>query len=110
MNNGWQRHKTSTVLEYRRKFIETAAPLKRVPEDIMMGQLVNGLKEEIRAEVRLLNPISLEKAMEIALRVEERNKVSGMKKGGLISSFKSGQFSSVSYRNPTQGGSTTYNL
>lgn len=64
---------TSSVTDYRRKFIETAAPLDRLPEDIFLGQFLNGLTEEIRAEVRILNPISLEQAMELALRVEERN-------------------------------------
>lgn len=71
---------TTTVNEYRRKFIETAAPLDRMPETIMLGQFLNGLKDDIRAEVCLLNPISLEHAMELALRVEEKNKINAAKK------------------------------
>lgn len=97
---------TSTVTEYRRKFIETAAPLERLLEDILMGQFLNGLKDDIRAEVRLLNPMSLEQAMELALRVEERNQV---KKSG-FGLFKSGMNSSSSLRGPSQGGSSTYSF
>lgn len=35
---------TTTVQEYRRRFIETAAPLERVSEEMLMGHFVNGLK------------------------------------------------------------------
>lgn len=50
-------HQTSSVQEYRRKFIETATPLERVKKEMLMGQFLHGLKEEIKAEVRLLNPL-----------------------------------------------------
>lgn len=73
----------------------------------MLGQFLNGLKDDIRAEVRLLNPVNLEQAMELALRVEERNKANVMKKPGW-GSFKGSQYSSVTFRSPNIGGSTTY--
>lgn len=38
---------TSSVTDYRSKFIKMAAPLDRLPEDIMLGQFLNGLKENI---------------------------------------------------------------
>lgn len=82
---------TSTVSDYTRKFIETASPLDRILENILMGQFINGLKEEVKSEVRLLNPLSLEQAMEIAVRVEERNRVAGGKKSGL-SAIRTGFF------------------
>lgn len=66
---------TTTVSEYRRKFIKTASPLDRVPEDNLLGQFINGLKEDVKAEVRLMNPVNLEQAMEIAIRVEEKQRV-----------------------------------
>lgn len=47
-----------------------------------MGQFINGLKEEIKSEVRLLNPLNLDQAMGLAVRVEERNRVNGSKKFG----------------------------
>lgn len=80
------------MTEYRRKFIETAAPLDPVAEEILLGQFLKGLKEDIRAEVRLLSPVSLEQAMELALRVEEKNTTLGPKKN-MSSSFKSSMYS-----------------
>lgn len=41
----------------------------------MMGKFVNGLKEEIKAEIRVLNPYTLDETMDLAARVEERNRV-----------------------------------
>lgn len=58
----------TTVNEYRIKFIETAAPLERVFENLLMGHFINGLKKDIKAEVRLLNPLNLEQAMDLAVR------------------------------------------
>lgn len=63
-----------------------------------MGQFVNGLKEEVKAELRLLNPLSLEQAMEMAGRIEVKNRVVGLKNGG-ISQQKSGSYSL--YNNPS---------
>ena len=74
---------TSTVGEYKRRFIETAAPLERISEQILLGQFLNGLKEEVRVEVRLLNPVNLEQAMELAVRVEEKQKALSTRKQSL---------------------------
>ena len=73
---------TSTVAEYRRRFIETARPLERVTEDMLLGHFINGLQDDIKAEIHLLNPMCLEQAMEQALRVEEKFKVMGQRKVG----------------------------
>lgn len=58
-----------------------------------MGHFVNGLKEEIKDEVRLMGPLSLEQAMEWAVRVEEKQKVLAGRKT-TVSSFKAGFYSS----------------
>lgn len=58
---------TTTVEEYQNKFKETAAPLDKVSEEMLMGLFLNGLKDEISAELRLLSPLSLEQAMEMAI-------------------------------------------
>lgn len=74
-----------------------------------MGQFLNGLREEIRAEVRLLSPLSLEQAMEMALKVEEKNKAVSLRKS-VLGSFKSGSFSlQTKSSNPysSTGGSQT---
>lgn len=63
---------TGGVAEYRRSFIELIAPLGNVPEPIALAQFINKLKKEIRAEVRLLGPKSLEQAMEMALKSKTR--------------------------------------
>ncbi|XP_021776460.1 uncharacterized protein LOC110740287 [Chenopodium quinoa] len=69
-----------SVMEYRRRFIDTATPLEDIPESIMLGQFINGLRKDIKEELRLLNPVSLERAMEVAVRIEERNKFSQEKR------------------------------
>ena len=47
---------TGTVAEYRRNFEVSAAPLQEVPEEILEGIFINGLRADIRAELRLLKP------------------------------------------------------
>lgn len=94
----------STVNDYKRRFIETAAPLDRIAENILMGQFINGLKEEIRVEVRLLNPVNVEQAMELASRVEERNQVTHSRKP-LLSSVRQAAGTTLSPFN--RGGLTS---
>ncbi|XP_063944151.1 uncharacterized protein LOC135150826 isoform X1 [Daucus carota subsp. sativus] len=91
---------STTVKEYRRAFIEKAAPLDRVSEDVLMGHFINGLKDEIKAEVRVLSPLNLEQAMELAVRIEEKQRVASFRKPNL-SLVKTGTFSSY-----TKGSST----
>lgn len=86
---------TTTVCEYRRRFIETASPLDRVSEDVLLGQFIHGLKEEIKVEVRMLSPVNLEQAMELAMKVEEKQQVSNYRRQGL-GSIKTGTYSSFS--------------
>lgn len=69
------------MTEFRRKFIEMAAPLEKIPENILMGHFVNGLKEDIKAEVRMLGLYNLEQAMDLALKVEEKNRLQVYKMG-----------------------------
>lgn len=95
---------STTVEEYQKRFIETVAPLERVSEEMLMGQFLNGLKEDIRAEVRLLSPLSLEQTMEMALRVEENNKAVRIRRN-LLSSYKAGSISAQTKGPPTSVGS-----
>lgn len=69
---------TGTVEEFRRQLIELAAPLEQIPENMLMAKFVNGLKEEIRAEVQMLGLYKLEQTMDLALKVEEKNRVMGL--------------------------------
>ena len=43
-------------------------------EQLLEGHFINGLKLEMRAEVRLMKPTGLGRVMEVAQRVEDRNK------------------------------------
>lgn len=85
---------SSTVTEFREEFESHAAPLKEIGEELLMGIFTNRLKEEIRAEIRLMKPNNLFELMEQAYRVKERNWVldKGRPKfnraqGGMIESY-----------------------
>lgn len=76
----WLAHRQgATVSDYRLKFIELLAPLDNVSEDLSLGQFLNGLREDIRAEVRLLSPLTVDHAMELAHMVEDKLKLSKQK-------------------------------
>lgn len=82
----------TSVHEYRKKFIETASPLLDVPESLMLGHFINGLKEDLRDELRVLSLFSMDDAMDLVGRIEERNRVGSKKgaqsvKGGLNRTF-----------------------
>lgn len=63
---------TSTMAEYRKKFIEYAAPLDGVTEEVTLGQFITGLKSDIKAELKLHVPPNLETAMELAFKMEKK--------------------------------------
>lgn len=98
---------TTTVWDYRRKFIELA-PLEGITEEVLMGKFIHRLQAELQTEIRVLNPYNLDQAMELALKLEEKNRVNGPKKMGP----RSGSFS-IYNRSPgtnssfygSQGGS-----
>ncbi|XP_074347660.1 uncharacterized protein LOC141686530 [Apium graveolens] len=74
------------------------APLTGVPEEIALAQFINGLKDEIKTEVRVLGPINLDHAMELAVKVEEKLRCNGNRKASGVSTnpFKSGTWYSTS--------------
>ncbi|CAH1421759.1 unnamed protein product [Lactuca virosa] len=73
-----------SVLEYQRSFIELLALLTNIPDDISMGQFINGLKDEIRSEVRLLGPLSVDHAMSLAIKVEDKLRAQQGKKSSPV--------------------------
>lgn len=91
-------------IEYWKRFIVLMAPLTGVPQEISKGQFINGLRKDVRAEVRLFGPISLDHAMDLSLKVEDKLK-SGLgrkldlKETGL-NYFTMGQYS-LQLGNPT---------
>ncbi|XP_024017591.1 uncharacterized protein LOC112090471 [Morus notabilis] len=68
-------HQETTVREYRRQFEMLAALLAEIPEQVLESAFVNGLKPEVRAEVRMMKPNGLGRIMEFTQRVEERNQL-----------------------------------
>lgn len=98
----WLAHKQGgNVTDYRLKFIELAH-LENVSEELSLGQFLNGLREDIRAEVRLLGPVTVDHAMELAHMVEDKircGKSRGEVKSGFspVTKVSSGMGQSVSY-------------
>lgn len=50
-----------------------SAPLKNVSEDTLEGVFINGLDEEVQADVLMANPVGLSQIMDMAQRVEDWN-------------------------------------
>ncbi|KAF7821313.1 Retrotransposable element Tf2 [Senna tora] len=66
---------TSIVGKYREKFELLSAPLKEASEEMLVGFYQSGLKEEVRAELRMTQAQSLIDVMDMSQKIEERNEV-----------------------------------
>ncbi|KAL5547693.1 hypothetical protein UlMin_002924 [Ulmus minor] len=63
----------SSVADYRARFEQFAASSRGLPESVFRGAFLNGLREEIRSDVKLFRPADLQDAMTLAQEIEERN-------------------------------------
>ncbi|KAJ1376650.1 Retrotransposon gag domain [Sesbania bispinosa] len=72
---------TGTVMEYQEKFEMVSAPLKDADKLILKGIFLNGLQEELQAELKLYNSENLSELMDRALLLEEKNWA--LKRGGI---------------------------
>ncbi|XP_023760992.1 uncharacterized protein LOC111909400 [Lactuca sativa] len=63
-----------SVADYRRKFVNLAAPLDDISEEMFLGKFMSGLQPMIRSELRLFSPENVSDAMDIASRIEKKNK------------------------------------
>ncbi|XP_074328452.1 uncharacterized protein LOC141666362 [Apium graveolens] len=110
LHEQWLDHyQTTDVVEYRRRFIELMAPLGSIPEEIAKGQYLAGLKDDVKAEVRLLGPRSLDHAMDLSVKVEEKLRAGpNVKRAGSFMSSHSGSsnFSSFKSQNMSVSPST----
>ena len=70
-----------SVAEYRETFERLSAALQSTKEDWLKGVFVTGLKEEIQAELGLMDPRDLRYVMNLAQRIEERNWALGGRNG-----------------------------
>nr|GEU65699.1 ankyrin repeat-containing protein [Tanacetum cinerariifolium] len=80
--------------KYVALFEKLAGQLVGVPETIMVGTFNKGLKQDLRAVVRVLNPEGLSHALKLAVSIEE-NKLFGSASQGSVSSvptMRSSQF------------------
>lgn len=59
--------------EYCKEFIEKLSFLGRVPTDISLGIFINGLRGDIRSDLRLIDPPNLKIALERAEKIEEKD-------------------------------------
>ncbi|XP_062108212.1 uncharacterized protein LOC133819070 [Humulus lupulus] len=82
---------TSTVKDYRVRWEVLASRVPDIPEHILEGSFMRGLKDEIKAALHILQPIGLAQIMDTAQRVEEGNQLLHLGLGFRPSSTKSTQ-------------------
>lgn len=64
-------------------------PLKEASEEMLIGEFRNGLRDNIRAELKLLWVGSLKELMGLAQQVEERDQIKGKVQEELMGKFSS---------------------
>lgn len=57
---------SSTVDEFIKQFVELAAPLNELPDEVLDSVFMNGLNKEIKAELRVARPRNLDQMVTIA--------------------------------------------
>ncbi|KAL4574682.1 hypothetical protein LXL04_021518 [Taraxacum kok-saghyz] len=82
---------TGTTTDYVRKFVELAAPLEGVSEQVALGSFIKGLRPVIKNELRLWAPNELGRTMELAQQIEKKNRA-----------IWANRFGSLGYRTSTQ--------
>ena len=65
-------YQTITVGEYCDHFISFEVPLSYLPKEVMLSNFIKRLEPRIQTEIRFLNPFNVEKAIEWAGRLEEK--------------------------------------
>lgn len=94
MNN----HRDRSVKEYKSRFIKLMTPLDDIPESIAQAQFTSKLKDEIKNEMRVIGPRSLDDAMVLAVQIEEKLSKKASKRWESRSVFTYGP---STYPNPT---------
>ncbi|XP_057458944.1 uncharacterized protein LOC130749580 [Lotus japonicus] len=78
-----------SVDEYVEEFEKYVGALKEIDHDFVRGIFLNGLKEEIKAEVRLFELNTLVEVIQKSLLIEQKNQVVTKKSGGFVRSVGS---------------------
>ncbi|CAI9296066.1 unnamed protein product [Lactuca saligna] len=81
-----------TVRDYVSNFERLSCQLGDIPESVLEGTFINGLKDDTRSAVRILQPANLARAMTLAVMIDENKFSIGTPKtiGGVIRSNNSG--------------------
>nr|KYP50904.1 hypothetical protein KK1_027260 [Cajanus cajan] len=79
-----------SVADYREQFEANSGPLRIGDTNYLKGIFLNGLKEEVKAELRLHRLNSLEEIMDLALLIESRNSILRKEVGGSLSTTNRG--------------------
>ena len=64
---------SGSVREYQRRFEQMASTLEDISKQVLKSTFINGLRSDIRAELKVLGSNGLEKAMELAMKIEAKN-------------------------------------
>lgn len=62
------------VADYAKEFVEKSTPLGNISRDLTLGAFINGLKEDTKCELRLMDPSSLRVAIKLAEKIHQKNK------------------------------------
>ena len=57
-------------------------PLENISDDLVVGKFIGGLRPEIAAELRVFEPNSLSRAMDLALKIKAKIHLMESKKRG----------------------------
>ncbi|KAJ0442677.1 putative nucleotidyltransferase, Ribonuclease H [Helianthus annuus] len=66
---------TGSVQEYRQEFAKRSARVSNWPENCLLGVFLNGLKDELKADVRIQKPRTVYNAASLALEYESKMSV-----------------------------------
>ncbi|KAD4585836.1 hypothetical protein E3N88_23437 [Mikania micrantha] len=65
-------NQTGSVQEYRQEFARRSSRASNWPDHCLLGVFLNGLKEELKADVRIQKPRTVYKAMSLAMEYESK--------------------------------------
>ncbi|KAD6453241.1 hypothetical protein E3N88_07946 [Mikania micrantha] len=63
---------TGTIMEYRQEFTRRSSRVNNWPDHCLLGVFLNGLKDELKADVRIHKPRTVYKAVSLAMEFESK--------------------------------------
>ena len=91
---------SSSVCDFQQRFEVLSVPLKEVADAVLESAFVNGLRDDVRAELGLWAPMGLSQMMRVAQQIEDKNIATQAQRSGLSSSTN--KSSSVGFQSPTR--------